>query len=195
MVTDVIIAIALLFSAVLGYRNGFIKTVFHFVGFILGGVLGIYLSLKFSHDWSVDIKRIGFVIASIVGGGYLCSFLGGLLAKGLRATIFKGPLAFIDSVTGAALELIRTVIVVYLIATVLLWSPWEKIQEEVATSKILLEVQPYIPGLITQANDWVKNEFLNLRLQRWLNPQRSISLHLDQPELLNLQLGDFLQHP
>jgi len=164
MIVDLIIAVALLFSAVLGYRNGLIRTLFKFIGFVLGGVLGIYLSLKFSHDWSLDVKRIGFVIAAIVAGGYLCSFIGGWLAKGLRATIFRGPLAFIDSVAGAALEIVRTVIALYLIATVLLWSPWESAQNQITQSNILPKVQPYIPGLITQANDWVKEEFLNLHL-------------------------------
>ena len=164
MIVDLIIAVALLFSAVLGYRNGLIRTLFKLIGFVLGGVLGIYLSLKFSHDWSLDVKRIGFVIVSIVGGGYLCSFIGGWLAKGLRATIFRGPLAFLDSVAGAALELVRTIIALYLIATVLLWSPWQMAQNQISESKILPKVQPYIPGLITQANDWVKEEFLNLRL-------------------------------
>jgi len=164
MVVDLVIALALLFSAVLGYRNGLIRTLFKLIGFVLGGVLGIYLSLKFSHDWSLDVKRIGFVIVSIVGGGYLCSFIGGWLAKGLRATIFRGPLAFLDSVAGAVLELVRTIIALYLIATVLLWSPWQMAQNQISESKILPKVQPYIPGLITQANDWVKEEFLNLRL-------------------------------
>ena len=98
MLVDLVIAAALIFSAVIGYRNGFIRTLFKFVGFVLGGVLGIYLSLKFSQDWKLDIKRIGFVIIAIVAGGYLCSFIGGWLAKGLRATIFRGPLAFIDSI-------------------------------------------------------------------------------------------------
>jgi uncharacterized membrane protein required for colicin V production len=164
MIVDLIIAVALLFSAVLGYRNGLIRTLFKFIGFVLGGVLGIYLSLKFSHDWSLDVKRIGFVIAAIVAGGYLCSFIGGWLAKGLRATIFRGPLAFLDSVAGTALELARTIIALYLVATVLLWSPWQSAQNQISESKILPKVQPYIPGLITQANEWVKEEFLNLRL-------------------------------
>ena len=87
-----------------------------------------------------------------------------MLAKGLRSTIVRGPLAFLDSATGAALEIIRTVIVLYLIATVLLWSPWNAVQDQVSSSQILPKVQPYIPGLITQANDWVKEEFLTLRL-------------------------------
>jgi len=164
MLVDLVILGSILATSIIGYRNGLIRTLFKFVGFVLGGVLGIYLSLRFSHSWTLDVKRIGFVIIAIVAGGYLCSFLAGALAKGMRATIFRGPLAFIDSVAGAALEVVRTVIALYLIATVLLWSPWESAQNQITESKILPKIQPYIPGLITQANDWVKEEFLNLRL-------------------------------
>jgi uncharacterized membrane protein required for colicin V production len=164
MLVDLVILGSILATSIIGYRNGLIRTLFKFVGFVLGGVLGIYLSLRFSHSWTLDVKRIGFVIIAIVAGGYLCSFLAGALAKGMRATIFRGPLAFIDSVAGAALEVARTVIALYLIATVLLWSPWESAQNQIIESKILPKIQPYIPGLITQVNDWVKEEFLNLRL-------------------------------
>ena len=164
MLLDVVIAAAVLFSGVIGYKNGFIRTIFKFVGYIAGGVLGIYLALKISHDWALDFNRIWFVIIAIVSSGSVGSFSGGALAKGLRATIFRGPLAFVDSLAGAALEIIRVILVTYLIATVLLWSPWESVQNQVAKSQILAKVQPYIPQLITQANDWVKEEFLNLRL-------------------------------
>jgi uncharacterized membrane protein required for colicin V production len=164
MLADLIIAISILISAVIGYKSGFLRTIFKFIGYLAGGLLGIYFALKFSHDWSLDIKRIGFVIISIIAGGIIGSFAGGALSKGLRATVVRGPLRFIDSLAGAILSITRTVLLLYLIATVLLWSPWEPVQNQVAKSKILLKVQPYIPHLITQANDWVKAEFLNLHL-------------------------------
>ena len=59
MFIDIIIAAAVLISGVIGYKNGFIRTIFKFVGYIAGGVLGIYFSLKISHDWALDFKRIG----------------------------------------------------------------------------------------------------------------------------------------
>lgn len=164
MLVDLIIVVTLLFAAVIGYRNGLIRTLFKLIGFVLGGVLGIYFALKFSHNWSLDIKRIGFVILAIVIGGFLCSALGGWLAKGLRATILRGPLALLDSIAGTLLELARAIVALYLIATVLLWSPWQPAQNQIADSQILSKIQPYLPALLTQANSWVKEEFLNLRL-------------------------------
>ena len=45
MFIDIVIAAAILISAYLGYKNGFIRTIFKFVGYVAGGVLGIYFSL------------------------------------------------------------------------------------------------------------------------------------------------------
>jgi uncharacterized membrane protein required for colicin V production len=163
MIVDIVIGLLLFISGVIGLKSGFIKTIFKFVGYIAGGFFGIYIALKVSSDWALDIKRIGFVIFAIIASGSLGSFLGGLIAKALKSTIFRGPLAHVDSLAGAALEMARVIVVAYLIATVLLWSPWESVQNQIAKSQILLKVQPYFPQLITQANDWVKEEFLNLR--------------------------------
>jgi uncharacterized membrane protein required for colicin V production len=164
MFVDIVIAAALLLSLISGYRRGFISTLFETIGYLLGGIFGLYASLNFSHDWGVDLKRVGLLLVSIIAGGFIGSFLGKLLAKGFRATILKGPLAFLDSLAGAALETIRTIVIVYLIATVLLWAPWDTGKNAVKESQLFDRVETLLPGVITQANTWVKEEFLNLRL-------------------------------
>ena len=45
MAVDLVIALSVLISGVIGYKNGFIRTIFKFVGYIAGGVLGIYFAL------------------------------------------------------------------------------------------------------------------------------------------------------
>ena len=164
MIIDILLALVLLSSLTIGYKRGFLRTLFQTIGYLVGGVLGLYLALKFSHQWNLDLKRVGLLLASIIFGGITGSLLGRILAKGLRATIIKGPLAFMDSVAGAALELARSVIIAYLIATVILWSPWDAGKSAVSESKLFAKIEPLLPGVITQANTWVKNEFLNLRL-------------------------------
>ena len=81
MLTDIIITAALVFSAVLGYRNGFIRTVFKLIGYVAGGVLGIYFALQFSHDWALDVKRIGFVLIAIIGGGFIGQYAKGFACR------------------------------------------------------------------------------------------------------------------
>jgi uncharacterized membrane protein required for colicin V production len=164
MLIDLLIAIALATSAYFGFRNGFMKTLFGTIGYISGGLLGLYLSLNYTHTWSLDYKRVGLVIAAIAIGGYIGSFAGHAVARGFRATLIRGPLGFIDNLLGAIVEVVRTVIVVYLIASVLLWSPWQSAKSAISESTIYAKIDAKLPGVLTQVKEQIKAEFLNLRL-------------------------------
>jgi uncharacterized membrane protein required for colicin V production len=164
MLVDLIIVVALSASAYLGFRNGFMKTLFSTLGYVAGGLLGLYLSLNFTHTWTLDFKRVGLVIVAIALGGFVGSFSGRAVAKGFRATLIRGPLGFIDNLLGAVVEVARAVIVLYLIASVLIWSPWQSAKSAISESAIYLKVDAKLPGVITQVKEQIKNEFLNLRL-------------------------------
>lgn len=164
MVVDILIVVALIASAILGYRNGLMSTLFKSIGYLAGGLLGFYLSLNQTHGWNLDIKKVGIIIAAIALGGWVGSFAGAAVAKGFRATLFRGPLAFLDSILGASVEIARTVIVIYLIASILLWSPINFGKEAVRQSALYPKIESKLPKLITHVKDQIKNEFSNLRL-------------------------------
>jgi len=44
MIVDLIIMATVAGSTILGYRTGFMSTLFKTIGYIAGGVLGLYLS-------------------------------------------------------------------------------------------------------------------------------------------------------
>jgi len=164
MLVDLVIAVAAIASAYIGFRNGFMKTLFRTIGYVAGGLLALYLSLNYTHAWSLDYKRVGLVIAAIALGGYIGSFSGQAVARGFRATLIRGPLGFIDNLLGAIVEVVRTIIVVYLIASVLLWSPWQSAKSAIAESTIYEKIDAKLPGVLTQVKEQIKAEFLNLRL-------------------------------
>ena len=164
MLVDFVIAIAIIASAYFGFRNGFMKTLFSTIGYIAGGLLGLYLSLNYTHAWSLDFKRVALVIAAIALGGYIGSFSGRAVARGFRATLIRGPLGFLDNLLGAVVEIARAVVLIYLLASVLLWSPWQSAKTAIAESTIYPKIGAKLPGVITQVQEQIKNEFLNLRL-------------------------------
>ena len=163
MLVDLIIVAAIIASGYLGFRNGFMKTLFSTLGYLAGGLLGLYLSLNYSHTWSLDFKRVGLVIAAIALGGYVGSFAGRAVARGFRATLIRGPLGFLDNLLGAIVEVARAVVVLYLIASVLAWSPWQSAKTAISESSIYPKIDAKLPGVITQVKEQIKNEFLNLR--------------------------------
>ena len=162
---DILIVIAVLASFVSGYRRGFFKTIFAVIGNIGGAILGLLLALNLRGDWVLDGKKVGIAIASIFLGSFIGRVIAKAVTKGLKATIIRGPLAFLDQIAGAALHLVRTVIFIFLIGAVLTWSPWQSGKDAIAGSDLYPKIESSLPGVVTTIKDTVqeKLEGINLR--------------------------------
>jgi uncharacterized membrane protein required for colicin V production len=162
---DILIILAALASFVSGYKSGFLKTIFAVAGNIGGAILGLLLALNLMGDWALDGKKVGIAIASIFLGSFIGRVIASALTKGLKATIIRGPLAFIDQIAGAALSLARTVIFVFLIGAILAWSPWQSGKDAIAESDLYPKIESNLPGVVTSIKDTVaeKLEGINLR--------------------------------
>ena len=162
---DILIVLAVIASFVSGYKNGFFKTIFAVIGNIGGAILGLLLALNLMGDWALDGKKVGIAIASIFLGSCIGRFIAGALTKGLKATIIRGPLAFIDQIAGAALHVARTVIFVFLIGAILTWAPWQTGKDAIAESDLYPKIESNLPGVVTSIKDTVqeKLEGINLR--------------------------------
>jgi uncharacterized membrane protein required for colicin V production len=162
---DILIILAALASFVSGYKSGFLKTIFAVAGNIGGAILGLLLALNLMGDWALDGKKVGIAIASIFLGSFIGRVIASAVTKGLKATIIRGPLAFIDQIAGAALSLARTVIFVFLIGAILAWSPWQSGKDAIAESDLYPKIESNLPGVVTSIKDTVaeKLEGINLR--------------------------------
>jgi uncharacterized membrane protein required for colicin V production len=162
---DILIILAALASFVSGYKSGFLKTIFAVAGNIGGAILGLLLALNLMGDWALDGKKVGIAIASIFLGSFIGRVIASALTKGLKATIIRGPLAFIDQIAGAGLSLARTVIFVFLIGAILAWSPWQSGKDAIAESDLYPKIESNLPGVVTSIKDTVaeKLEGINLR--------------------------------
>ncbi len=162
---DILIALALVASFTAGYKSGFLKSIFSVIGNIGGAVLGLLLALNLMDDWVLDGKKVGIAIASIFLGSLIGRVIAKAATKGLKATIIRGPLAFIDQIAGAALHLVRTVIFIFLIGAILTWSPWQGGKDAIAGSDLYPKIESNLPGVVTTIKDTVqeKLEGINLR--------------------------------
>lgn len=162
---DILIVLAVIASFVSGYKSGFFKTIFAVIGNIGGAILGLLLALNLMGDWALDGKKVGIAIASIFLGSIIGRFIASALTKGLKATIIRGPLAFIDQIAGGALHAARTVIFVFLIGAVLTWSPWQSGKDAIAGSDLYPKIESKLPGVVTSIKETIqqKLEGINLR--------------------------------
>lgn len=156
MIFDLLFILVALGAFYTGYKNGLIKTLLRGVLFIVGGIAGMY--------FVIERNQSGWLILAIIIGAYAGAFLGSFLAKSLRLTILRGPLRWIDSLLGSLLEVGKYVLLFYLLGTVLLWAPWPTGQNQVAASKVYLEIDKHAPGILTQLRREVESALeVNLR--------------------------------
>jgi uncharacterized membrane protein required for colicin V production len=162
---DIAIVVAVVTSFIAGYRSGFLKTIFAVIGNIGGAIVGLLIALNVMGDWALDGKKVGIAFLSIFVGSFAGRFLAKLVTKGLKATVIRGPLAFLDQIAGAALSLLRALIFIFLIGAVLTWSPWQSGKDAIAKSDLYPRIESSLPGVITSIKDTVqqKLEGINLR--------------------------------
>jgi uncharacterized membrane protein required for colicin V production len=162
---DIAIVVAVVTSFIAGYRSGFLKTIFAVIGNIGGAIVGLLIALNVMGDWALDSKKVGIAFLSIFVGSFAGRFLATLVTKGLKATVIRGPLAFLDQIAGAALSLLRALIFIFLIGAVLTWSPWQSGKDAIAKSDLYPRIESSLPGVITSIKDTVQQKLdgINLR--------------------------------
>jgi uncharacterized membrane protein required for colicin V production len=153
MIVDIALALLALGAIKRGYSTGFLATIFRTLGYIVGGVAGLYFSLQFVASWDSIIKQIVAVLIAIFLGAQLGLFVFGKAAKFFHARLLWKPLKAIDSLAGVALELIRIVVIGYLVLTTLLWSPWSPVKTQINDSQIYAQLDTHLPNVITNLKD------------------------------------------
>ena len=160
MIVDIVLALLAIGAIKRGYTTGFLATIFRTVGYIVGGVAGLYFSLQLVASWDSLLKQVIAVLVAI----FLCAQLGlfvfGKAAKFFHARLLWKPLKAIDSLAGIALELTRVVVIGYLVLTTLLWSPWSPVKTQINESQIYAQLDQHLPNLVTDLKDRA-SDFLN----------------------------------
>jgi len=162
MFVDIALALLALGAIKRGYGTGFLATILRTLGYIAGGVAGLYYSLQFVSSWDSLFRQVIAVLVAIFLSAQLGLFVFGKFAKFFHARLLWKPLKTIDSVAGMALELIRVAVIGYLVLTTLLWSPWNQVKTQINESQIYAQLDERLPSVITDLKDRA-NELLNLR--------------------------------
>jgi uncharacterized membrane protein required for colicin V production len=156
MIFDLVFAAVAVAAFFNGYKNGLLRTIIRTVFFIAGGVGAMYVVVKYNQS--------GWLILAIIVGAYAAAFVGTLLAKGLKVTVIRGPLRFLDSLLGSAFEVGKYVLLFYVIGTILLWAPWSAGQNSVSESRFYLQVTNHAPHVIADIKKEVEKVLANPRL-------------------------------
>lgn len=140
MIFDSVLAVMVLGAFITGYKNGLVTTILRTVFFFAGAIGAMYLVVRYD--------KAGWLIAAIITGAYLAAWVGTLIAKTLKVTLIRGPLKWIDSLSGAIFESAKYILLFYLIGTIILWSPWQAGQNDLAKSRFYLQADKHAPAMI-----------------------------------------------
>ena len=160
MFVDLALVLLALGAIKRGYSTGFLATIFRTLGYIVGGVAGLYFSLQLVASWDSLIKQVVAVLVAIFLGSQFGLLIFGKAAKFFHARLLWKPLKAIDSLAGVALELIRVVVIGYLVLITLLWSPWSPVKTQINESQIYAQLDQRLPSVVTDLKDRA-NELLS----------------------------------
>ncbi|MFD7917780.1 MarP family serine protease [Streptomyces sp. NPDC059740] len=154
-VLDILLLLAAVWFAVIGYRQGFVVGILSVIGFLGGGLVAVYLLpviwKQVTHDASpgtyAAIAGIAIVIVCASVGQALTTHLG----NRLRRHITWSPARALDATGGALVNVLAMLLVAWLIGSALAGTSLPTLGKEVRSSKVLLGVARVIPP---QAGTW-----------------------------------------
>ena len=155
---DLLIVLVLLIAFYSGYKNGLIKTIFRTAGYIAGGVAGLALAVKYLATWESQTQKVALALITVFIAASVGEFLLGTIGSLFRKILFVPPFKLIDSLFGAAISTLRATFILYLVATLLVFSTWGIADKYVKPSKLYDYTDSHLPSVM----DEVKAEIVKL---------------------------------
>lgn len=158
-VLDILLLVAAVWFAIVGYRQGFVVGILSVIGFLGGGLIAVSL-IPLVWDKATDNGSqvsTPVVIAAVVVI-IICASVGQAftthLGNRLRRQITWSPARVVDATGGALVNVVAMLLVAWLIGSALAGTSLPTLGKEVRTSKVLLGVSRVLPD---QADTWFSN--------------------------------------
>jgi S1-C subfamily serine protease len=157
-VLDILLLVAAVWFAVVGYRQGFVVGILSVIGFLGGGLVAVY-TLPVIWDAVTDNAQVGTTAAVVaVVVVIVCASVGQALTthlgNKLRRYITWSPARALDATGGALVNVVAMLLVAWLIGSALAQTTLPTLGKEVRNSKVLLGVSEALPR---QADTWFKD--------------------------------------
>jgi len=154
-VLDILLLVAAVWFAIIGFRQGFVVGILSVIGFLGGGLVAVYL-LPFIWDKATGDHKVSSTVAVIaVVVVIVCASVGQALTthlgNKLRRYITWSPARALDATGGALVNVVAMLLVAWLIGSALAGTTLPTLGKEVRGSKVLLGVSRVLPA---RADTW-----------------------------------------
>ncbi|MFE5740296.1 MarP family serine protease [Streptomyces celluloflavus] len=154
-VLDILLLLAAVWFAVVGYRQGFVVGILSVIGFLGGGLIAVYLLPVIWNKVTEDATPGTFAAIGAVAIVIVCASVGQALTthlgSKLRRHITWSPARALDATGGALVNVLAMLLVAWLIGSALAGTSLPTLGKEVRNSKVLLGVSRVMPP---QAGTW-----------------------------------------
>ncbi|WP_216588025.1 MarP family serine protease [Streptomyces brasiliscabiei] len=154
-VLDILLLVAAVWFAIVGYRQGFVVGILSVIGFLGGGLVAVY-ALPVIWDWMTDnseVSTAAAVVAVVIV--IVCASIGQALTthlgNKLRRYITWSPARALDATGGALVNVVAMLLVAWLIGSALAGTTLPTLGKEVRESRVLRGVAGALPN---QADTW-----------------------------------------
>ncbi|WP_031041854.1 MarP family serine protease [Streptomyces sp. NRRL F-5650] len=157
-VLDILLLLAAVWFAIVGFRQGFVVGILSVIGFLGGGLVAVYL-LPVIWDALTDdaeVSTTAAVVAVVVV--IVCASVGQALTthlgNKLRRYITWSPARALDATGGALVNVVAMLLVAWLLGSALARTTMPTVGKEVRQSTVLAGVQEVLPA---GAENWFDN--------------------------------------
>jgi uncharacterized membrane protein required for colicin V production len=141
--------VAFIIAGFIGFKNGLLQSIFKTIGYIAGGVVGVAIAVELMSKWSNTVAKVGGAIILILLLATAGEFILGKIGLGFRKVLLIAPLKFTDSLLGALLSMARIAFIAYLLAVILVATPWSFGDKYITPSKFYTYADSHLPKVIT----------------------------------------------
>ncbi|RDG36653.1 MarP family serine protease [Streptomyces corynorhini] len=154
-VLDILLLLAAVWFAIVGYRQGFVVGILSVIGFLGGGLVAVYLLpmvwARLTSD--AEVSTTAAIVAVVIV--IVCASVGQAftthLGNKLRRYITWQPARALDASGGALVNVLAMLLVAWLIGSALAGTSLPTLGKEVRSSKVLSGVSHVMPS---QASTW-----------------------------------------
>ncbi|KPC66125.1 MarP family serine protease [Streptomyces chattanoogensis] len=154
-VLDILLLLAAVWFAIVGYRQGFVVGILSVIGFLGGGLIAVYLLPVIWNEITDDATPNTFAAIAAVAIVIVCASVGQALTthlgNKLRRHITWSPARALDASGGALVNVVAMLLVAWLIGSALAGTSLPTLGKEVRNSRVLLGVSQVLPQ---EANTW-----------------------------------------
>ncbi|WP_432064432.1 MarP family serine protease [Streptomyces sp. C10-9-1] len=154
-VLDILLLVAAVWFAIVGYRQGFVVGILSVIGFLGGGLVAVYLLpvLWGALTEDSEVSTAAAIVAVVIV--IICASIGQAftthLGSRLRRHITWSPARALDATGGALVNVVAMLLVAWLIGSALAGTTLPTLGKEVRSSKVLLGISQVMPD---QASTW-----------------------------------------